>query len=128
MRTLGAILLLISGICLIGYNIYSFYTAIITAQSIGFGVIDELQRNNLILMIYSGVCVLAGVGGILAAIRRRSNFIVSFFGFIIFALILIYLISAWISGTIGNTQTIINLCIGFALPLAYLAGSFLVKF
>lgn len=128
MRTLGAILLIISGVALIGYNIYSFYNAILTAQTIGFGVANQEQIANLVLLIYDGVCILAGLGAIWAGIRRRSNFITSFVGFIIFAIIVVYLIAAWVSGTIGNTQTIINLVVGFTLPIIYLLGSFFVKF
>lgn len=128
MRTIGAIILIICGVALIGYNIYSFYEAILVAQEIGFGVANQTQISNLILLIYDGACVLAGLAAIWAGIRRRSNFIVSFIGFIIFAIVVVYLVSAWTSGTIGDMQVIINLVVGFTLPIMYLVGSFLIKF
>lgn len=131
MKTFGRILLLIVGIILLVTGGLSLYSSIANINALG-GWNDLLDNQakitELIMLIDASLGLVAGVGAILGFIRGKSNFILTLFGFFILVGIIIYLISAALAGTIGTPETIVKLVLGFILPIAYLLGSFFVRF
>lgn len=129
MKTLGRIILLIVGGCLIGLAVPNIIDAVKVLNAAHWNLIvaDSNVWSNFATLVVQGFSALFGLVAVVAFIRGKGSFWLFIFSLVMIAGVVWYFVMAYKAGTLGDWKNILKIASGFILPIGYFVGNILVR-
>lgn len=128
MKVIGRILLFLVGAILIVNAVPMIIENWNLLNQNGWGDFSSYPDKMVYLSAIVGqsINVLFGLVALIAALRGKSSFWLFIFSLIMIGGVIWYFISTKNAGTLGDFKNIVEIIIGFALPIGYFLGSLFI--